>query len=94
MTFLDLWESDSSFNTGGYSNPEYDKLIEAAKTESDPAGRMDLMEEAERIFIEQDAGCAPLFFQGRTWLVEPTIKGYWYHNYGGSLDLKLYRVGG
>jgi oligopeptide transport system substrate-binding protein len=94
MTFLDLWESESPFNTGGYSNPDYDKLIEGAKTESDPARRMNLMEEAERVFVERDAGCAPIFFQGRTWLVEPSIEGYWYHNYGGSLDLRLYGVSG
>lgn len=94
MTFLDLWESTSSFNTGKYENEEYDRLISQAKAEADANRRMDLMEQAEKLLMEEDAALAPLFFLGRTWLIEPSIKGFWYHNYGGSLDLKLYRVEG
>jgi oligopeptide transport system substrate-binding protein len=94
MTFLDLWESGSPFNTGKYSNERYDRLVGRAKEGRDPAGRMRRMEEAEGILIGEDAGLAPLFFQGRTWLVDPAIEGYWYHNSGGSLDLKLYGAGG
>jgi len=92
MTFLDLWESESSFNTGGYENPRYDELIDQAQTEADPARRMDLMLEAERILIEEDAGTAPMFFQGTTRLIEPFIKNFVYQPYGGSLTLRLYRV--
>jgi len=91
MTFLDLWTSDSSFNTGGYENQEYDRLINQAKEETDQAARMDQMIEAERLLIDEDAGVAPLFFQGTTRLINPAIQGFVYHKYGGSLDLKLYR---
>jgi len=92
MTFLDLWESESSFNTGGYENARYDQLIDQAQAEADPATRMDMMREAERILIEEDAGVAPMFFSGVTRLIEPSIKNFVYHNYGGALDLKVYRV--
>jgi oligopeptide transport system substrate-binding protein len=91
MTYLDLWTSDSSFNTGKYSNPRYDKLIQQAKTEADPAQRMDLMLQAEKLLIEEDAATAPMFFQGTTRLINPEITGFLYHKYGGSLDLKLYK---
>jgi oligopeptide transport system substrate-binding protein len=93
MTFLDLWETESPYNTSGYENQRYDQLIDQAQKETDPAKRMNQMQEAERLLME-DAGCAPAFFLGRTWLVEPTIKDFYYHNYGGALDLKLYRVQG
>jgi oligopeptide transport system substrate-binding protein len=93
MTFLDLWEDESPYNTGGYNNQRYNQLIDQAQTETDIAARMDLMQEAEVLLIE-DAGVAPLYFLGRTWLVEPSIKDFYYHMYGGSLDLKLYRVEG
>jgi oligopeptide transport system substrate-binding protein len=93
MTFLDLWESESPYNTAGYKNERYDQLIDQAQEGTDEDQRMQQMEEAEKILIE-DAGTAPLFFLGRTWLIEPSIKDFWYHNYGGSLDLKLYRVEG
>jgi oligopeptide transport system substrate-binding protein len=92
MTFLDLWESESSFNTGDYENPRYDQLIDGAQEESDPARRMDMMMEAERILIAEDAGVAPMFFSGVTRLIEPFIKNFVYHNYGGAFDLKLYRI--
>lgn len=92
MTFLDLWVSDSSFNTGGYSNEEYDQLIEEAKSEADAAARMDIMLEAETLLIEEDAGTAPLFFQGTTRLIEPFIKNFVYQPYGGSLTMRLYRI--
>lgn len=94
MTFLDLWESDSPFNTGGYSNDRYDELINQAKSETDAAKRMEQMEEAEKLLIEEDAGVGPIFYQGTTRLIDPKIKNFVYHNYGGSLDLKLYRIEG
>lgn len=92
MTFLDLWLSDSSFNTGGYNNEQFDELINQAKRETDFATRMDQMIEAETLLIEEDAACVPMFFQGTTRLIRPSIKNFVYHRSGGSLDLKLYRV--
>jgi oligopeptide transport system substrate-binding protein len=94
MTFLDLWETESPFNTGGYSNDRFDELITQAKAEADPAARMDMMLEAERILIEEDAGLAPLHFEGVTRLINPSIQNFVYHNLGGALDLKLYRLEG
>jgi oligopeptide transport system substrate-binding protein len=92
MTFLDLWETDSTFNTGHYSNERYDQLIEQAKTETNQDKRMDLMLEAERLLIEEDAGCAPMIFEGEVRLIEPYIKDFVYQPYGGSLDVKLWKV--
>jgi oligopeptide transport system substrate-binding protein len=92
MTFLDLWETDSSFNTGGYSNERYDALISQAKKETDQAKRMDLLLEAERLLIEEDASCAPMIFEGEVRLIEPYIKGFIYQPYGGALDVKLWRI--
>ena len=94
MTFLDLWESDSPFNTGGYSNERYDQLIEQAKKETDSGKRMDQMMEAEKLLITEDAGVSPMFFQGTTRLIEPFIKNFVYQPYGGSLTIRLYRVEG
>ena len=92
MTFLDLWLSDSPFNTGGYSNERYDELISQAQTETDEARRMELMQEAERLLVEEDAGVAPIFFEGTTRLIETSIKDFVYQPYGGSLTLRLYRI--
>jgi oligopeptide transport system substrate-binding protein len=92
MTFLDLWESDSSFNTGGYSNEHYDELIGQAKKETDEDMRMQLMEEAERLLVEDDMGVAPVRFDGDVWLIEPFIKDFVYQPYGGSMTIRLYKI--
>jgi oligopeptide transport system substrate-binding protein len=92
MTFLDLWESESPFNTGGYKNERYDQLIDQAQTETDSDRRMDLLMEAERLLIMKDAGVVPMFFQGTTRLIEPFIKNFVYQPYGGSFTIRLYKV--
>jgi oligopeptide transport system substrate-binding protein len=92
MTFLDLFESESSFNTGKYSNPKYDKLVSDAKEETDFGKRMDLLIEAEKVLVEEDAGVAPIYFQGAAFLVKPYLKNYVYHPYGGGRDVSLWRV--
>lgn len=92
MTFLDLFVSGSSFNTGSYQNDRYDELITQAKSETDPAARMQQMREAETLLIEDDGALVPMFFQGTTRLIDTSIKNFVYHNYGGALDIKLYRL--
>jgi oligopeptide transport system substrate-binding protein len=92
MTFLDLWESTSPYNTGKYKNERYDQLIEQAKTETDFAKRMDLMMEAEKLLIAEDAATGPIFDEGTTRLIEPYIKDFVYQPYGGSLTIRLYKI--
>jgi oligopeptide transport system substrate-binding protein len=94
MTFLDLFVSDSSFNTQKYSNPQYDKLIAQAKEELDEKKRMDMLLEAERVLVEDDAGTAPMFFQGAARLQKPFITKYVNHPYGGGSDWSLWEVKG
>jgi oligopeptide transport system substrate-binding protein len=93
MTFLDLWESESPFNTGGYEDERYDELIDGAQSETDEERRMQLMIEAERLLISEDAGLAPMFFEGEVRLIEPFVENFVYQPYGGALDVKLWRVG-
>ncbi|QIN82367.1 peptide ABC transporter substrate-binding protein [Rubrobacter tropicus] len=94
MTFLDLYLSDSSFNTGGYQNDQYDQLITDAQAEADPAARLELMQEAERLLVEEDAAVAPIFFDGEAELIRSNIKNYVDHPYGGGIDLSLWRLEG
>lgn len=94
MTFLELFTSDSSFNTQGYANKQYDQLIADAKEEPDAAARMDMLLEAERILVEEDAGTAPMFFEGEARIQKPFITQFVDHPYGGGIDLSLWRVQG
>ena len=92
MTFLDLFLSDSAFNTGGYANDQYDQLINGAKKETDLARRMDLMIEAEKILVAESAGTAPMYFEGEAHLIRPAIKNYVDHRYGAGLDVKWWKL--
>jgi oligopeptide transport system substrate-binding protein len=92
MTFLDLFESTSSFNTGKYESPRFDKLVGDAKVETDFAKRMDMLIEAEKVLVEEDAGVAPIYYQGAAFVVKPFITGYVYHPYGGGRDISQWTV--
>jgi oligopeptide transport system substrate-binding protein len=84
MTFADLWVTDGGNNKMGYSNPEYDKLINAAKTEliGDPAARFEAMQKAEKILLEEDAAMGPLYQRGVSRLVQPYLKNVYKHSFG------------
>jgi oligopeptide transport system substrate-binding protein len=60
-TFLDICHSQDGNNDRAYNNPEYDALLEAAAAELDPAERMALLSEAERILVERDLPLIPIF---------------------------------
>src|SRR5215216_2650329 len=96
MTFLDLFESSSTYNTsiaGHYKNERYDQLINGAKEEADEAKRMDMLLEAEKILVEEDAAIAPWRFYGSAYLVDPeTISRFVDQPYGGGKDYSLWKL--
>ena len=75
--FLDiLFHTESSINHGAYSNPEVDKILEAARTEHDVLQRIALYREAEEMIVG-DAAWVPLWFTGeRHVLIKPHVKDY------------------
>jgi len=75
MTFLDMFVSTSGTNDTGWSNPQYDELIEKAKYETDNAKRVQYMHEAEAILM-QDMPIIPLYFYTNPRLVKTYVKNY------------------
>ncbi len=95
MTFLDLWLSDASFNTQNYKNPRYDELVTGAQVSTDIKKRMEMLLEAERVLVEEDAAMAPQYFEGEAWLIRPALqKSYVDHPYGGGWDMKWWKLEG
>jgi oligopeptide transport system substrate-binding protein len=94
MTFMDLWLSDSSFNTQKYKSPRYDELIKGAQEETDLGKRMDMMLEAERVLVQQDVATAPMYFEGEAHLIRPAISNYVDHQYGAGLDVYWWKLEG
>lgn len=74
MTFLDMWESTSGLNVAGYNNPEYDKVIKAAKAETDSHKRTELLHKAEDILLE-DMPVIPLYYKVEVKGIKDYLKG-------------------
>ena len=73
--FLDiLFSSGSTYNYGGYSNPQFDALIQQANGESDPTKAFTIYQQAEQLMIN-DGACLPLTFGQNYLLIQPWVKG-------------------
>lgn len=77
-TFLDMWVTDGGNNQTGWSNKEYDQLIEKASSTGDRAVRYDAFQKAEKILMEE-LPVLPIYIYTRTYLIHPDVKG-WYPN--------------
>ncbi|MEG0773432.1 peptide ABC transporter substrate-binding protein [Clostridium sp.] len=75
MTFLDMWVTGGGQNNAGYANPEYDKLIAIAKSETDGAKRTEALHKAEDILMT-DLPVLPLYFYTNIICADPTVKGF------------------
>lgn len=70
-----LFHSGSEMNSGGYSNPTLDALLEQARVERDVTTRMNMYQQAEQIIVDD----APVLFTTHSLsyeLVKPYLKGF------------------
>lgn len=67
--------STDQLNYGKYSNPEFDKLMEAADVEKDTQKRAALMKQAEAIVLKEH-GFMPMWFLTNRNLVSPRVTGW------------------
>lgn len=93
-TFLDLWVTDGGNNKMGYSNPEYDKLIQEATTKyaADNTKRYENFMKAEKILLEDDAAIAPIYQVARAQLVSPRVEGIYPNAFGAKYEYKWAKV--
>lgn len=74
-TFLDMFTTGNGQNNAKYGNPKYDAYIEAARKETDPAKRMQIFHDAEKLMIDEDAAIAPIYFNTRPADVSKDLQG-------------------
>ncbi|HCP64385.1 MAG TPA: peptide ABC transporter substrate-binding protein [Hyphomonadaceae bacterium] len=67
--------STDQLNYGKYSNPEFDKLMEAADVEKDTVKRANMMKQAEAIVLKEN-GFMPMWFLTNRNLVSPRVTGW------------------
>ena len=87
QSFLELFESDSPYNDCGYTNPEFDRVMEEAKNSTGDE-RLKLLQDAEKILVQGDAAIAPTFFQTRSWVSKDNVGGIVRQGIGLRCDYK------
>lgn len=73
--FLDLFVTGGGNNRTGWSNPQYDALIKQAAMTGEQAARYEILQEAERILVEE-APVAPVYTYTRVRLIDPSVRGW------------------
>lgn len=71
-TFLDIMTTASGYNDSKYSNPEYDALMEQAKTAADP---LPLYQQAEAI-IAADLPLIPVYHYASVYMLNDAIRDW------------------
>lgn len=74
MTFIDLWVTDGPFNDVNWSNADYDKNVNIAKTSMNKEERMEAMHKAEEILMEE-MPIIPIYFYTKPFSVKQHVKG-------------------
>ena len=74
-TFLEMYITGGGNNDAGWSNPQYDKLLEAAGREMDPGKRNEFFQQAEAILIEE-VPIIPIYYYRNKALVHPAVKNW------------------
>lgn len=65
--------SANRIKAGGPEFEEFDALLDEAARESDPAKRVELYNQAERIFIEEQMAIAPIYYYTRVAMYKPYV---------------------
>ena len=76
QNFLDiLFHTGAEYNTGNYSNPDVDALLDRAGVEPDQTTRFTMYQQAEQKIVDE-AACLPLWFSNNYLLVKPYVNNY------------------
>jgi oligopeptide transport system substrate-binding protein len=70
-TFLDLCRTGDGNNDRGYSNTAFDGLLDRAAAEADPAQRLAILADAERLVTEVDMPILPITHYATVLLFDP-----------------------
>lgn len=71
-TFLDIMSTASGYNDSKYSNPEYDALMEQAKTAADP---LPLYQQAEALIVA-DLPLIPVYHYASVYMLNDSIRDW------------------
>jgi oligopeptide transport system substrate-binding protein len=92
ISFIDMWVTGGGNNDAQYNNPAFDALVAASRTETDPAKRMQLLHDAEKL-MQDDFMLGPIYFYTQKYMLNPTVEGLYYTPLGYFLFDRCYSNG-
>lgn len=92
ISFSDLWVTGGTNNNMSYSNTEYDSLIEQAEKTTDTNEKFKLLQQAEKIVLEDDAALAPMYQRASNVLVADNVEGFTYHMVGPEYSYQFIKI--
>ncbi len=69
-TFLEISRTGDGNNDRNFSSPRFDALLDKAARETDPAARFRILEDAERILVEEEFPFLPIFYYVNIYLFD------------------------
>jgi oligopeptide transport system substrate-binding protein len=77
ISFIDMWITGGGNNDAQYKNPAFDALVAASRSETDPAKRMQILHDAEKL-MQNDFMLGPIYFYTQKYMLNPEIDGIYY----------------
>lgn len=69
----EVFNSKSAQNYAMYNSPEFDKLVQDAAVEADPAKRQEFYKQAEELLVDKDIQIAPIYYYTYVRLYKPWV---------------------
>ncbi len=93
MTFMELFVTGNGYAKfmGGYSNTEYDEMVEKAGASQDDAERMELFGKAEALLMEE-GGCIPLYYDNSQMYVQSYVSGLSMPMFGTEYEFSRVKI--
>jgi oligopeptide transport system substrate-binding protein len=74
-TFLLMWTEGNGNNNTGWHSDDFEKLLDDAAHSADPAERLKLFVQAEKLLMEEQP-IIPFAWQAKTYLLQPQVKNW------------------
>jgi len=75
FTFLEIFKTGNGNNDTGWSNPDYDRLLEEASRTPDQVERYELFQQAEAILLDE-VPIIPIMFFTKPYNLHPSVKNW------------------
>jgi oligopeptide transport system substrate-binding protein len=75
QTFIDMFVTDGGNNDTGWGNAQYDQMLQTSENTADPAQRMRILHDMEKILVEDEVPIIPVYFWVGMSLYDPNKVG-------------------